>query len=104
MLVSVIRVPFFPWRSTLLFGAIIPLMSKLTRHMPKPPFRTWTITVDDKNRVRLPREEVAVVVPWTAAESGPIECVAMPGAVGGMQVVPVNVYEEEAEPIASGLK
>jgi hypothetical protein len=49
------------------------------------PFRTWVVTVDEKNRVRLPLE-IGTVVPWIDLKPGQIECVGMPGPWGGIQV------------------
>ena len=66
------------------------------------PFRVWTVTVDDKHRLRLPRQQVRAIVSWSGPD-GPIQCVATPGATGGIQLAPLDVYRADVEPIASAL-
>lgn len=56
------------------------------------PYRTWTATVVDQNRVRLPLE-VREVIHWLEGE-GPIDCIATPGVSGGLQVEAAAVHEE----------
>jgi len=63
------------------------------------PFRTWVVTVDEKNRVRLPLE-ISNVVPWINLKTGQIECVGMPGPWGGMQITPLADHQQDVRPFA----
>jgi DNA-binding transcriptional regulator/RsmH inhibitor MraZ len=63
------------------------------------PFRTWVVTVDEKNRVRLPLE-IGTVVPWIDLKAGQIECVGMPGPWGGIQVTPLTDRRQDVLPFA----
>jgi|GEM_PF-1625236 DNA-binding transcriptional regulator/RsmH inhibitor MraZ len=67
------------------------------------PFRTWTVTVDEKNRVRLPLVEIRTVVPWIDLKTGQIECVGMPGPSGGIQVAPLTDYRQDVLPFAEAI-
>ena len=66
------------------------------------PFRTWVLTVDEYNRVRIPLE-IRTIVPWIDAKTGQIECVAMPGPAGGLQVVPLPDHKAEVMPLIEAL-
>ena len=66
------------------------------------PFQTWVVTVDEKNRVRLPRE-VGAVVPWIDLKARQIECVGMPGPWGGMQVAPLTDHRQDLLPFAEAV-
>jgi hypothetical protein len=66
------------------------------------PFRTWVVTVEQKNRVRLPLE-ISTVVPWIDPKPGQIECVGMPGPWGGIQIAPLTVYRQDLQPFADAV-
>jgi len=66
------------------------------------PFRTWVLTVDEHNRIRLPLE-IRAVVPWIDVKTGHIECVAMPGPCGGIQVAPFTDHREVVGPFAEAI-
>jgi hypothetical protein len=66
------------------------------------PFRTWVVTVDVKNRVRLPLD-VTTVVPWLNPKAVQIECVGMPGPSGGMQITPLTDHQQDVLPFAEAI-
>jgi DNA-binding transcriptional regulator/RsmH inhibitor MraZ len=66
------------------------------------PFRTWVVTVDEYNRVRLPLE-VRTVVPWIDLKTGQIECIGMPGPSGGIQVAPLTDHRQDVLPFAEAI-
>src|SRR5580704_11410751 len=66
------------------------------------PFRTWVLTVDEYNRVRLPLE-IRAIVPWINVKTGPIECVGMPGPLGGIQVSPLANHRQDVLPFAEAI-
>ena len=63
-------------------------MAKGDQKIVDLPFQTWIVMVDQYNRVRFPLDEVRVLVPWLPDKSGPFECIAMPGASGGIELSP----------------
>jgi hypothetical protein len=67
--------------------------------IPDLPFRTWVVTVDEYNRVRLPLD-IHIVVPWIDMKSGQIECAGMPGPSGGIQVAPLSDHRQDVAPFA----
>lgn len=58
------------------------------------PFRTWVVTVDQYNRVRLPRD-VGSIVSWINVKPGKIDCIGTPGPWGGVQLVPRTEHEKD---------
>lgn len=62
------------------------------------PFRTWVVTVEKNNRVRLPLDEISAVVRWIDVKTGPIECVGMPGPWGGIQLAPLTEHRQDVRP------
>jgi DNA-binding transcriptional regulator/RsmH inhibitor MraZ len=70
--------------------------------IPGQPFRTWVLTVEEKNRVRLPRE-ITTVVPWIDLKTEQTECVGVPGPFGGIQVMPLADYQQDVQPFADAI-
>lgn len=68
------------------------------------PFRTWTVTVDGQNRVRISISEIGDVLPWLTSQSGTIECFARPGAVGGIQFQPLEFVENLRREFADAVR
>jgi DNA-binding transcriptional regulator/RsmH inhibitor MraZ len=56
----------------------------------RPVFATGKATVDDQRRIQIPAP-VKVAVPWLTneAESFPLDCIVIPGAAGGIQILPM---------------
>lgn len=77
-------------------------MSRGDQHVLDEPYRTWVVTVDDYHRVRLPID-VRTIVPWIPDKAGTMECVALPGAAGGLQIVPLQVYENDSRRFTEAL-
>lgn len=77
-------------------------MPRGDQKIPGDPFRTWIVTVDEKNRVRLPLE-ISAVVPWIDPKPGQIECVGMPGPWGGFQIVPLPDHRQDMQPFAEAV-
>lgn len=67
------------------------------------PYRIWTAKVEDQNRVRVSLAEISEIVTWIGKSSGTIECFGIPGAVGGVQLQPVEVVEDLQEPFLEAL-
>jgi len=74
-------------------------MSRGDQKIPGDPFQTWVVTVDGKNRVRLPLE-ISTVVPWIDLKAGQIECVGVPGPWSGIQVLPLTDHRQDVLPFA----
>lgn len=66
------------------------------------PFRTWIVTVDQYNRIRLPLH-VGEIVRWVDVKGGKIECIGTPGPWGGVQLVPLKEHEDEARRLTKAL-
>jgi hypothetical protein len=66
------------------------------------PFRTWIITVDQYNRIRLPLD-VGDVVSWVNVKPGKIECIGTPGPAGGVQLVPRMEHEHDGRRLAKAM-
>jgi hypothetical protein len=66
------------------------------------PFRTWVVTVDPYNRIRLPLD-VCNVVSWVNIKPGNIECVGTPAPAGGVQLVPRTEYEKDSLRLANAM-
>jgi len=77
-------------------------MPRGDHRIPGDPFRTWVVTVEGKNRVRLPLE-ISTVVPWIDPTPGQIECVGMPGPWGGVQIVPLTDHQHDVQPFADAM-
>ena len=75
---------------------------EVTKRSPTTPFRTWVLTVDEYNRVRLPLE-IRTVVPWIDMKTGQIECAGIPGPVGGVQVAPLADHRQNVLPFAEAI-
>ena len=56
------------------------------------PSRIWTLRVEQRHRIRLP-VEINEIVPWLKDAKEPVESVAVPGPVGGVQVKPLAAYQ-----------
>jgi DNA-binding transcriptional regulator/RsmH inhibitor MraZ len=78
-------------------------MSRSELGVGREPYRTWTREVDDYQRVRFSGEELAAVVSWVTLEDDRIDCVAMPGAVGGVQLLPRTTYGRDVQPLLQAL-
>lgn len=52
------------------------------------PYATWDVQVEEQNRIRLNLAEISPVISWLDVEPRSIECVAMPGPAGGVQIEP----------------
>lgn len=57
------------------------------------PYAMWELQVEEQNRIRVSLAEIGPVVPWLGVEPGSIDCVAMPGPVGGVQIEPYASQE-----------
>lgn len=77
-------------------------MSRGDQEISDEPFRTWVLTVDAKNRVRLPLE-IGTVVPWIDLKAARIECASMPGPAGGIQIVPLADHRQDVQPFAEAM-
>jgi len=77
-------------------------MPRGDQKIPGQPFHTWVLTVEDRNRVRLPLE-ITAVVPWIDLKTEPIECVGVPGPFGGIQVMPLADYQQDVLPFVEAV-
>jgi hypothetical protein len=72
------------------------------KSIPELPFRTWVLTVDPDNRVRIPIE-IRTLVPWISPEDSQIDCVGRPGPSGGIQVLPLANHLREVQAFAEAV-
>jgi DNA-binding transcriptional regulator/RsmH inhibitor MraZ len=77
-------------------------MPRGDQRIPDLPFRTWVVTVDEYNRIRLPLE-IRTVVPWIDMKTGQIECASMPGPSGGIQVAPLTDHRQHVLPFVESI-
>jgi len=73
------------------------------RQIATDPFRTWVVTVDQYNRIRLPLD-VGDIVSWVNAKPGKIECIGTPGPWGGVQLVPRAEHEQDGRRLAKAIR
>jgi DNA-binding transcriptional regulator/RsmH inhibitor MraZ len=66
------------------------------------PFRTWVVTVDQYNRIRLPLD-VCDIVRWVNVTSGKLECIGTLGPSGGVQVAPLTAHQEDVRRLAEAV-
>jgi hypothetical protein len=67
------------------------------------PYRVWHLEVDPSNRLRVPLAEIQAIVPWLKGESQALDCVAIPGPSGGVQVEPFVAHEMRARSYTEAL-
>ena len=84
------------------FGTIIPV-SRGSQKILDGPFRTWLVTVEENNRIRLPLVEVRTVVPWIDLKTSQIECVGTPGPCGGIQLTPLADHQLDVRSFAEAI-
>jgi DNA-binding transcriptional regulator/RsmH inhibitor MraZ len=78
-------------------------MSRRDHAIPGDPFRTWVREVDQNNRVRLPLE-IRTVVRWMSKRRrGQLECVGKLGPVGGVQLTPLAMHQEEVRRLTEAM-
>jgi DNA-binding transcriptional regulator/RsmH inhibitor MraZ len=68
-------------------------MSRQDRQIANDPFRTWVVTVDPYNRIRLPAD-VSDIVRWISVKSEKLECIGTLGPRGGVQLAPLTDHQE----------
>ena len=76
-------------------------MPRASQSVSDLPFQTWTVKVEEQNRVRVPNE-ILQFITWLDSNGG-IECVALPGSSGGIQLTPWATYREGASPFIQAL-
>jgi hypothetical protein len=57
------------------------------------PYAKWDVQVEEQNRIRVSLSEISPVISWLDIEPGSIECIAMPGPAGGVQIEPFDSQE-----------
>lgn len=77
-------------------------MPRGDRPIANDPFRTWIVTVDQYNRIRLPLD-VGDVVRSVDVKGGKVECIGTPGPWGGVQLVPRTEHEEHRRQLVKAL-
>jgi DNA-binding transcriptional regulator/RsmH inhibitor MraZ len=77
-------------------------MPRRDQKIPGDPFRTWVREVDQNNRVRLPLE-IRTVVSWMSVRSRQLECVGMLGPVGGVQLTPLAMHQEDVRRLTEAI-
>jgi DNA-binding transcriptional regulator/RsmH inhibitor MraZ len=76
-------------RAGFCFGGIIP-MPRGGYTFSDTPTEIWSAEVDDRNRIRVP-SKIKNLVPWlNKMDTGGLECLATPGARGGLQIEPIE--------------
>jgi hypothetical protein len=72
------------------------------RQIANDPFRTWVVTVDQYNRIRLPLD-VGDIVPWVSVKSSKLECIGKPGPWGGVQLAPLTDHHDDVRRLAEAV-
>jgi DNA-binding transcriptional regulator/RsmH inhibitor MraZ len=72
------------------------------RQIANDPFRTWVVTVDQYNRIRLPLD-VCDIVRWVNPKSEKLECIGTPGPWGGVQLVPLTDHQADVQRLAEAI-
>jgi DNA-binding transcriptional regulator/RsmH inhibitor MraZ len=71
-------------------------MSRDSGRLDALPFQTWTVQVDDQQRVRVPAELKEKVAWLRDLVATSVDCVALPGPDGGIQLQQKEAFESEA--------
>jgi len=72
------------------------------RQIANDPFRTWVVTVDPYNRIRLPLD-VGDIVRWVSVKSGKLECIGTLGPSGGVQLAPLTEHQKDVQGLAEAV-
>ncbi len=77
-------------------------MPRRDRQIANDPFRTWVVTVDPYNRIRLPLD-VGDIVRWISVKSENLECTGTPGPWGGIQLAPLTDHQDGVQRLAEAV-